>query len=59
MAGALVCAAVWSALLLALGTDLSLWGWLGVLAAGGLERLVEAIAEQGAAWLPRPRPGSS
>ena len=36
VAGALSCAAVWSVCLVALGTDLGLWRWLGVLGAGGL-----------------------
>jgi hypothetical protein len=36
LAGALGCAGVWSGCVMALGTDLGLWGWLGVLGAGGL-----------------------
>jgi hypothetical protein len=34
LAGALGCAAVWSVCVIAFGTELGLWGWLGVVGAG-------------------------
>jgi hypothetical protein len=36
LAGVLGCAGVWSGCVLALGTELGLWGWLGVVVAGVL-----------------------
>jgi hypothetical protein len=36
LSGALGCAGVWSGCVMALGTDLGLWGWLGVVGAGVL-----------------------
>jgi hypothetical protein len=34
LGGALACAGVWSGCLLVFGTNLSLWGWLGILGGG-------------------------
>jgi hypothetical protein len=34
LAGALICAGVWAGCVLAFGTQLGLWGWLGVVVAG-------------------------
>src|SRR5439155_573433 len=34
LGGTLGCAAVWSGLVIAFGTELSLWGWLGVVGSG-------------------------
>jgi len=34
LGGTLACAGVWSACVFAFGTELSLWGWLGVVSAG-------------------------